>query len=152
MLLSMSEKTNKQVLDVIAQPLADEGCEIADLAISRYKESAMLRLFVYSHRGTSLDECGRISRLVGNLIDGTDLFNSGYTLEVSSPGLDRPLTTALDFKFRLGETIRIQMAQSGKKKMTAEIVAATDTEVELRNDEGTFTVPLSEIEQAKIVF
>ena len=152
MLLSMSEKTKKKVLDVIAQPLADEGCVIVDLALSQYKQAVLLRLFVYSKHGTSLDECGRISRLVGNLIDGTDLFASGYTLEVSSPGLDRPLTTAQDFKFRVGETIRIQTALAGKKKMTAEIVAATDTEVELRNDEGTFSVPFSEIEQAKIVF
>jgi ribosome maturation factor RimP len=152
MLLSMSEKTKRQVLDVIAQPLAAEGCEIADLALSQHKGDVMLRLFVYSSKGTSVGECGRLSRLIGDLIEGTDLFKSGYRLEVSSPGLDRPLTTALDFKYRVGETVRIQQPQGDRKKLTAEIVAATDTEVELRNDEGTFTIPISEIGQAKIVF
>jgi len=148
----MSEKTKQKVLDLIHEPLAIEGCEIADMALSQYKKSVTLRLFVYSERGTGLDECGRISRIVGDLIDGSDLFESGYLLEVSSPGLDRPLKTARDFKFRVGETVRVILAESDRKKLTAEIVGASDTDVEFRNDEGTFTMPLSEIEQAIIVF
>ena len=152
MLLRMGEKTKQKVLDLIRQPLAIEGCEIADMALSQYKKSVTLRLFVYSERGTGLDECGRISRIVGDLIDGSDLFESGYLLEVSSPGLDRPLKTARDFKFRVGETVRVILAESDRKKLTAEIVGASDTDVEFRNDEGTFTMPLSQIEQAIIVF
>jgi ribosome maturation factor RimP len=122
------------------------------MALSQYKKSVTLRLYVYSDHGTGLDECGRISRIVGDLVDGTDLFESGYLLEVSSPGLDRPLKTARDFKFRIGETVRLMLAESSRKKLTAEIVGASDTDVEFRNDDGTFKMPLSEIEQATIVF
>jgi len=152
MLLNMSKKAKQQILDLITQPLADEGCEIVDMALSQYKKAVTLRLFVYSQKGPSLDECGRISGIVGDLIEGTDLFESGYTLEVSSPGLDRPLTEARDFRFRVGETVRIQSAKDERNKVTAEIVSASDTEVEFRNDEGVFRMPLSDIEQAKIVF
>ncbi len=86
------------------------------------------------------------------MIDGTDLFEGGYTLEVSSPGLDRPLTTARDFRYRIGETVKIEFVDPKRKAVTAEIVSATEDPVEFRNADGEFTLPLVEIERAKIVF
>src|SRR5210317_1087543 len=108
---SMTGKLKDQIIELIERPLAEEGAELADITLSQYKSSATLRLFVYSEVGTSLDECARLSRLVGDLIDGTDLLESGYTLEVSSPGLDRPLKTARDFRFRIGEKVRLEFAE-----------------------------------------
>ena len=89
---------------------------------------------------------------MGDLIDGTDYFKSGYTLEVSSPGLDRPLQAARDFRFRIGETVKIEFVDRSRKKVEAEIVAATDAEVEFKNDDGQFKVGLDEIDKAKIIF
>jgi ribosome maturation factor RimP len=145
------EKAKQQVLDLISTPLAREGVEIVDTALGRYRNKWTLRLFIYSERGTTLDECARISRIVGDLIDGSNLFEAGYLLEVSSPGLDRPLKTAGDFRRRIGETITVQFADRARPKVTAEIVAATETEVLLRDSSGEMKVGLSEIEHAKIV-
>ena len=149
----MADELKAKILELVRQPLKDEGSEIADIVLSRYKNKATLRLFVYSEHGATIDECARLSRIVGDLIDGTDYFGSGYTLEVSSPGLDRPLKSALDFKFRVGETVKIEFVDESKKKLTAEIVGATDDEVEFRNDEaGQFKIGLAEIAKAKIIF
>jgi ribosome maturation factor RimP len=90
--------------------------------------------------------------MVGELIDQTGWLEDGYTLEVSSPGLSRPLTTAKDFRFRVGETVRIFFADKARKETTAEIVAADNESVEFRNSDGTFSVPLAEIDRAKIIF
>ncbi len=137
---------------MIEGPLASEGCDLADVVLSRYKSAFTLKLFVYSEKGTSIDECARLSRLVGDLIEGTDLMESGYTLEVSSPGLDRPLKTLRDFQFRVGETVRISFAEKGKKKRTAEIAAASEDGIDFKDEDEAFRLDLAEIEQAKIVF
>jgi ribosome maturation factor RimP len=89
---------------------------------------------------------------VRDIFEGTTLFESGFTLEVSSPGLDRPLTTARDFKHRVGETVRIQFVDPEVRRGTAEIVSATDSEVQFKNGTGVFTVGLAEIEKATIIF
>ena len=148
----MKDELKEKIRLLLEQPLLDEGCEIAEVVLSRYKNNVTLRLFVYCKQGTSIDECARLSRVVGHLVDGTDYFKSGYTLEVSSPGLDRPLQAARDFRFRIGETVKIEFVDAGRMKVEAEIVAATDNEVEFKNDDGQFKVGLDEIDKAKIIF
>ncbi|TET93819.1 MAG: ribosome maturation factor RimP [Candidatus Zixiibacteriota bacterium] len=148
----MFEDIKQQFLDLIEKPLQQEGCELVDVVLSRYRNNWTLRLFIFSDNGTTIYECARISRIVRDIIEGTTLFESGYTLEVSSPGLDRPLTTARDFKHRVGEKVRIEFVDPHVKEGTAEIVSATDREVQFKNGTGVFTVGLAEIEKATIVF
>jgi ribosome maturation factor RimP len=148
----VADELKDRILDLIEKPLQDEGCEIAEVVVSRYKSSATLRLFVYCENGTTIAECARISRIVSDLLDGTDYLRSGYTLEVSSPGLERPLKTARDFRFRVGENVRIEFVDRARKKLEAEIIGATGEEVEFKNETGLFKVGLEEIEKAKIIF
>ncbi len=149
----MSEEVlKKKILDLIEEPLRQENCEVADMALSRYKQNTTLRFFVYADSGMNIDKCAHISRIIGDMIDGTDWFERGYALEVSSPGLDRPLKTITDFKYRIGEKVRVIFENETKKKITAEIISVKDNEVELKDEESNQYVPLSEIKQAKIVF
>ncbi|MDH4157022.1 MAG: hypothetical protein OEW00_07090 [candidate division Zixibacteria bacterium] len=144
--------TKDKVADLIRQPLLDQGFDIADVVLSRFKNNATLRVFVYSKGGVTIDQCAQVSRLVSDIIGGTDLLDSGYTLEVSSPGLDRPLCTAKDFEYRVGETVNIEFVDTGRKKETAQIVSATADTVEFENDSGAFSLNLAEIREAKILF
>lgn len=148
----MSAKQKEKIQEIVRQPLADEGFEVVDVSLSRYRNQVTLRVYIYAEGGTTLEQCAHASNIVGDLVDGTDMFGSGYTLEVSSPGLDRPLKTAGDFRYRVGETVRIDSTEKGRKTVTAEIVEAGDKEVRFRNESGEFTLPLSSIAQAKIVF
>ncbi|MFH1374083.1 MAG: hypothetical protein ABII79_09835 [bacterium] len=148
----MFEDTKQKVADLVEEPLRQESCELVEVVLSRYRNRWNLKLFIYSEAGTTIDECTRISRLVADIIDGTSLFESGYTLEVSSPGLDRPLKTACDFRCRVGETVRIDYADPQAEPDTAEIVAATDKGVRFRSDRDTFEVELAAIKKATIVF
>jgi len=147
-----NEALKEKLVDLVEEPLAKENAELADISVSRYKNNVTLKLFVYSSNPVTIDECARLSRMVGELIDQTGWLEDGYTLEVSSPGLSRPLTTAKDFRFRVGETVRIFFADKARKETTAEIVAADNESVEFRNSDGTFNVPLAEIDRAKIIF
>ena len=73
----MNDKVKNEVIEIIEGPLTDEGCELADVVLSRYKNNSTLKIFVYSANGIDIDECARLSRVVGDIIDSTDLFESG---------------------------------------------------------------------------
>ena len=148
----MGDEVKQQIAALIEQPLAAEGCELAELLVSRYKNNVTVRLFVYSENGPTVAQCSHLSTVVGSVLDGTELFPGGYTLEVSSPGLDRPLKTARDFKYRVGETVRLEFVDPKRKKITAEIVSAEEDSVAFKDDTGTLVIPLVEIERARIVF
>ncbi|MBD3401625.1 hypothetical protein GF420_01915 [candidate division GN15 bacterium] len=150
--MSADQKLKDQLAGLVAAPLQAEDCELADIVLSRYKSSVTLRFFVYCQGGVSLDMCARLSRAIGDLIDRTDWFERGYTLEVSSPGLDRPLSTEQDFRYRVGETVKVLFADPKRKKVTAEIAAVSDGQVTFTQGEEEFTVPLTEISKATIVF
>jgi ribosome maturation factor RimP len=142
----------EKVALLITQPLLDEGYEIAQLSLARYKTSATLRLFLYGKDGLSLDECARLSRMIGDLIEGTDLLANGYTLEVSSPGLDRPLTELIDFRYRIGETVRVEFVEPKRKRLSGMLTGVEGENVLLEVDEETISLPVAEIKSAKIQF
>ena len=146
------EKLKEKVLNLIEKPISAAGCEIADLVISQHRQNSTLRIFVYCNGGVNLERCSQISRVLGETIDGTDLFENGYNLEVSSPGLDRPLQRAIDYKYRIGELVKIQFAEAKKPAVTAKIVAVEDSGVVFESDSGTFTESIANIELAKIVY
>jgi len=151
-MVSTIENLKEEVIRLIEGPLKNEGCEVAELVIATYRKSATVRAFVYCQGGTNMARCARLSNLIGTVLDGTDLFESGYTLEVSSPGLDRPLQKAIDFKYRIGETVNIHFAQ-GKKPLTrAKIISASDSEIVFENEAGPFIESPANIEKAKIVY
>jgi len=148
----MNDMVKNEVIELIEGPLTEEGCELADVVLSRYKNNSTVKIFVYSANRVDVDECARLSRIVGDVIDSTDLLESGYTLEVSSPGLDRPLKTSRDFKYRVGETVRIHFVDPKRKKITAEIVSADENSVALRDENDTYKIELADIEKAKIIY
>jgi len=146
------ERLKDKVFGVVEEVLAREGCELVDMAVSVYKNNTTIRVFVYEDGGVSIERCGQLSRIIGDVLDGTDLLDKGYVLEVSSPGLDRPLTSTRDFRYRVGETVRIEFVDHARKKETAEILSATSDTVRFRNEGGEFEIVMDEIEAAKIVF
>jgi ribosome maturation factor RimP len=148
----MVDKLKEVLKPLLERVLASEGAELADLALSRYKNNLTLRLFVYSQSGPGVDECARLSRIVGAAIDESGFLASGYALEVSSPGLDRPLTAERDFRYRQGEKVQVTFVDKKKRKLTARIVAVSSTHVDLKNESETISLNLSDIEQARIVF
>ena len=141
-----------KVLGYIERPLAEEGYEIAELVLSQYRHKFTLRLYLYSKGGVTLDECARLSRLVGEKLEGTNLFADGYTLEISSPGLDRPPTTAKDFAYRAGEEVRVEYVDGKRKQETGRIVSVDGTRLIFNNGKEDLTIDLAEILRAKIIF
>ena len=151
-MVSNNERLKEAVRNIIEKPLQSENCELADLSVSQYKKGSTVRLFVYCENGVTVGKCASLSSVVGAVIDGTELFENGYTLEISSPGLDRPLSNAMDFKYRIGETVKINFTEDNRPSVRAKIVSVSDSEIVFENETGTFTEELTDIEKAKIVY
>ena len=141
-----------EIIKFLKAPLRELGVEIADLNLSVYKNEAILKLFVYTQDGVTLAECAKISRAVGDIFEETDYFENGYLLEVSSPGLDRPLTKITDYKYRIGETVKLEFVDKKRKRITAKIDAVGGEVVVFLDNEDKILVPITEIKKGKIIF
>ncbi len=137
---------------MVKGPMLERGYELIELVMSRYQNQHTLKFFVYAEAGVKHEACAELSRMIGDIFEETDMFESGYTLEVSSPGLDRPLKTLRDYEIRVGETVRLTFAEAKRKKIKAEIVGSDDGKVLFKNKDGSFAVSIDELKEAKIIF
>ncbi|MEW5923821.1 MAG: ribosome maturation factor RimP [Candidatus Zixiibacteriota bacterium] len=142
----------KKIEDLITPVVTEEGFELVDLKLARYKRSSRLQLYVDSDHGVSIDDCARISRAIEPVLDNSNVFTYSYTIEVSSPGLDRPLTTARDFKRRIGEKVMVYFNDPGLTPQEGQLVSADDSQIELQKDEERSRFDLANIRMGKIIF
>ena len=114
-----------------------------------------LRIFIDKPGGITVDDCADFSREFGLLLDVNDLMEGSYDLEVSSPGLDRALSTMKDFIRFKGRKVRLRTKEplEGKRRnIKAVIEGAEGRDITVRDFDGTlFTIPLSNIESARLL-
>lgn len=96
----------REISDLIADVVASEGAEVVDLEATG-SSRPLLRVYVDVPGGTTLAACAGLSRKIEERLDASGLLGDRYTLEVSSPGLDRPLRTRRDFNRLVGRPIRV---------------------------------------------
>ncbi len=112
-----------------------------------------LRLFIDNPQGVSIDDCERISRQVSDVLDVEGTFGQSYTLEVSSPGMDRILFKADQFDANVGQTIdvRLNFPLEGKKRIVGLLSGVENGEVIVRIEDEEYLLPLKNVQRARIV-
>jgi len=110
-------------------------------------EETIYRVYVTQEGGISLDLCAEISRELSVLLDVTPPLGGKYTLEVSSPGLERKLTKPQHFKYAIGEKIKFKVIGVGKQKGT--LLSADDTGITVETKEGEASYPYSQLGTVK---
>jgi len=96
-------------VEELVQPILDDlGLELVDLVYQRESRGWVLRFFLDKDGGINLDDCAAVSREISAILDVEDVIGTAYTLEVSSPGLDRPLKKAQDFERFAGQQAKIK--------------------------------------------
>jgi ribosome maturation factor RimP len=126
-----------KVVEATSGRIAALGVELLDVELVREGQSRILRLIIDKPGGVDSEDCAQVSRLVDPIIDqDLDLHVHDY-LEVSSPGLERPLKTERDFIRHQGEWVEVTLYQSldGKKKYTGCLAASTAENIGLEADE-----------------
>jgi len=140
-----------KIRELISASIEDAGFELVEMKLSRYKRQSRLQLFIDSDDGIKIDDCARISKLVGPLLDDSGLFKYGYAIEVSSPGLDRPLETARDFRRRTGETVEVFFIDTDIPSSRGKLVSANDRYIELQTEDGKNKYDLVGVRVGKII-
>lgn len=112
-----------------------------------------LRLYIDSPEGVTVDDCADVSHQVSAVLDVEDPIRGEYTLEVSSPGLDRPLVKPEDFERFAGERVKVKLHQSldGRKNFVGRLAGLKDGQVVVETDEGRFELELDQIDRARLV-
>ncbi len=140
-----------KIAELIKPPIEEKGFDLVELKLSRYRKSNAVRVFVDSNNGVKLDDCARISKAIDIVLDDNNIFRNGYTIEVSSPGLDRPLQTSKDFKRRIGAQVQILFNQADQSPIKGELTGADDLCIELLTEEGTKKIELAGVKMGKII-
>lgn len=134
--------------------IKESGFELVDLEIRGGGPSSIVRIYIDKEKGVSVEDCAQISQMVSDYLDSEDLIPSRYTLEVSSPGLDRPLTKEDDFNRKKGELIKIftRDPQDQHNGLEGEIIEFKESSLYLKTDSETISIPGEIILKAQLVF
>jgi len=144
------EQLEKMVVDVIE----NAGFEFVEMKLVRHGKHHAVRVFADRPGGITLDQCGVLSRTLERKFDEIDLFESAYTIEVSSPGLDRPLVTPADFRRKVGEKVRLQLKVplDERHQIEGRLVSMRDNMLVVETAAGLTEVLIDQVERGKIVF
>lgn len=137
----------------LAAPLAeDEGMEIVDIQFRREgsRGGKVLRLFLDKEGGPNVDDLSRVSRQLSELLDVHDAVDGAFTLEVSSPGINRPLKKLEHFERFVGKRIRVQTREmiDGRRSFLGILRVVSEGQITVQQEGKEYQIPLSVIEKS----
>lgn len=137
----------------IVEPVVEsKGLELLEVEFQREPRGWVLRLYIDREEGgVTLDDCVSVSREVGDLLDVKDPIGCRYHLEVSSPGLDRPLRRPKDFVKWLGHKIRVTTMGEGKGVIQGVLVGFEEGAIEVQTTAGLRRIFLEHVAKARLV-
>ena len=117
------------------------------------KGGGLLRVYIDSEQGITVDDCQKVSYQVSGVLDVNDPIPGHYTLEVSSPGMDRPLFRPEDYRRFAGSLVKLRLAYpvDGRRKFTGRLRGLDDGNVLLELEGAQVSLPLEQVEQARLV-
>ena len=144
----MSQRLNQVIIPVVE----DLGYELWHLESVGAGRSRTVRLYIDSPNGIDLEDCEKVSREVSATLDVEDEGSGEYQLEVSSPGLDRPLVTPEHYRRFLGDRARLKLFApvGGKKKLIGTILEINGDVVDLGCDDQTYRIQLADVAKARL--
>ena len=148
----MRRNTN-QMWDLLEPVVTGMGYELVEVEYNPSTRHGVLRIYIDHEDGIQLDDCTDVSHQVSALLDVEDLIQGHYNLEVSSPGLDRPLTSIKDYQRFTGEMVKIKtaMAIDGRRNFKGRLRGVEADEINIECDGQQFYLPLASIEKARLV-
>jgi len=143
----------REVLTALLRPVVEGlGYELWELECSPGRGDGFVRLYLDTEAGITVDDCERVSRAVSEVLDAEDAVEGHYTLEVSSPGLDRPLRTAAHFARFVGDTVFVELVQpqDGRRRFEGLLTAASAQTIEIEVDGQRHVLPVGGIRKAHL--
>ena len=140
-----------ELIDTTIQAL---GLDLWGVELLQQGKYSLLRIYIEREEGVTIEDCEKVSRQVSALMDVEDPIAGEYTLEVSSPGLDRPLFRIEHYSQYVGSEVDLKLRRplDGRRKFKGQIIKVSEGIVGLLVEGFEYDLELSDIEKASIVF
>lgn len=152
----MAYEDIQEEITKLAEPLLlHEGLELVAVEYKMEESQWIVRVFIDKEGGVTLGDCAKVSRELGNLLDIKDIIIHEYNLEVSSPGLDRPLVKEIDFLKNKGKKIKIKVDEKidDRRNFTGILEGIDGDDVILEGEQGDrWRIPFANIDKARLVY
>ncbi len=148
----MSQDVVRQVTTLVESMIVEAGLELVDVEYIKEGMHWFLRLYIDKEGGVDLDDCANVSHRVGDVLDNADLLAQAYMLEVSSPGLERPLKKEADFERYQGKLIKVRTKNvfQGYHEFSGYLAGLEDGKVILEYQGEKVRIALEQIEKAHL--
>lgn len=146
---------SRQLEDLLAPVVSSMGYEFVGLEYISQGRLSILRIYIDKQQGVDVDDCARVSHQLSAVLDVEDPIAGEYSLEVSSPGLDRPFFKLYQYEQFVGEEVKFKTShpqmENGQRKFRGIIQGIDGENVIFLVDQKQLTVPFREIEKANLV-
>jgi len=138
---------------IVERVVISMGYELVGIEYMQQNSTGLLRIYIDKDQGIVLDDCQAVSHQLSGVLDVEDPIAGNYNLEISSPGLDRPLFKAKDYQRFAGNTVKVKLAraQDGRKNYKGLLQGIENDEVILDMDGHEIRLSLANIEQSRLV-
>lgn len=129
------------------------GYELVGIEYAAQGHGSILRVYIDSADGISAEDCRRVSHQVSGVLDVEDPIKGRYALEISSPGLDRPLFTLEQFAQFVGHRIKLRLNAplNGQRNFVGLLLSVSDEQVLIKGDDAEVSLPPANIDKARLV-
>lgn len=145
-------------VDALIRPIiAEEDCELIDVELTSEEGRRILRVYIDKPGGVLLGDCSRVSHAIEDVLEVEAAVPGRYDLEVSSPGLNRPLKLRAHFEKAIGKTVKVETTEmlDGRRRFKGQLKAVAGDEAKanltITIDDQDFVVPLSLVQKASLV-
>ena len=144
----------EEIWSLLEPVIASAGMEILEIEYRRESIGWVLRIYIDSERGVSVDDCASVSRTVGDVLDVSEVIRNSYNLEVSSPGLDRPLRRWEQFQKHIGDVVEIRTISplQDRRNFKGLLREASPERVVVESEGKNHDIPLTLVERARLLY
>lgn len=150
----MARTSSNALLEIIEPVVNSLGCELWGLEYhASGRRRGLLRIYIDKPGGVNLSDCERVSRQVSSVLDVEDPISGEYNLEVSSPGMDRPLYTLAQFADFTGEQVRVRLREpfEGRRQFSGLLTGIEGDEVKVVVEDEEYLLPIESIDKANVI-
>ena len=146
-------RQHNELIELLEPVVSALGYEMLGIEYFKQKDGSMLRLYIDNDAGITIEDCTRVNHQVIGVLDVHDPIKEKYFLEISSPGLDRPLFTLAQFQRFLGEKVKVKLHEKieERRKIKGVIKEVEETAVLINEDGVDYLIPADVIDSAHLV-
>jgi ribosome maturation factor RimP len=153
MSMPLSRNLVQRLWEIVEPVVTTEGMELVEVEFQREPRGWTLRLYIDKDGGVDVNDCMAVSREVGDLLDVKDPIEHPYHLEVSSPGLNRPIRMQKDFERFSGRRVKISLSEplEGRRVFQGVLLGLDGQVLRMDCDQRVYEIPLGDIAKARLV-